>query len=184
MTPISSASPAIGTPRVACAEIVELREIAKSAMRNGEVLPVNPNATRLFFAPTGRMLARGEGYFNDSYLFLMSVQGGLSSHFNLGGGLSVLPLDNFADNAPFITPTIGVFASPKFNLAVGALRDSSAVDGRGKTRAGTCMPSEPRAHRMPASPSGQGSRTPPASSPIDPSQCSAPRRDSAVACRS
>ena len=110
-----------GTLALPRSEIVELREIAKSAMRNGEVLPVNPNATRLFFAPTGRMLAKGEGYFNDTYLFLMSVQGGLSSRFNLGGGLSVLPLDNFADNALFITPKIGVFASPKFNLAVGAL---------------------------------------------------------------
>ena len=110
-----------GTLALPRAEIVELREVAKSAMRNGEVLPVNPNATRLFFAPTGRMLAKGEGYFNDSYLFLMSVQGGLSSRFNLGGGLSVLPLDNFADNALFITPKIGVVATPKFNLAIGAL---------------------------------------------------------------
>jgi hypothetical protein len=110
-----------GTLALPRGEIVELREVAPSAMRNGEVMPVNPNATRLFFAPTGRMLSRGEGYFNDSYLFLMSVQGGLSSRFNLGGGLSVLPLDDFSDNALFITPKIGVVATPKFNLAVGAL---------------------------------------------------------------
>jgi hypothetical protein len=110
-----------GTLSLARADIVEVREVAKSALRSGEVWPTNPNATRLLFAPTGRMLAKGEGYFNDTYLFLVSVQGGLSSRFNLGGGLSVLPLDNFADNALFITPKIGVVASPKFNLAVGAL---------------------------------------------------------------
>jgi hypothetical protein len=89
-----------GTLALTRADIIEVRDVAKSSMRRGEVWPVNPNATRLFFAPTGRMLAKGEGYFNDTYLLF---------------------LDNFADNALFITPKIGVVASPKFNLAVGAL---------------------------------------------------------------
>jgi hypothetical protein len=110
-----------GTLSLTRADIIDVRDVAKSSMRRGEVWPANPNATRLFFAPTGRMLAKGEGYFNDTYLFFVSVQGGLSSRFNLGGGLSVLPLDNFADNALFLTPKIGVVASPRFNLAVGAL---------------------------------------------------------------
>lgn len=110
-----------GQLTIARLDIVEVRDVAKSALRRGEVWPASPNATRLLFAPTGRMLAKGEGYFNDTYLFLVSVQGGISSRFNLGGGMSVLPLPNFTDNALFITPKIGVFASPKFNLAVGGL---------------------------------------------------------------
>jgi hypothetical protein len=110
-----------GTLSIARADIVEVREVAKTAMRKGEVWPANPNATRLLFSPTGRMLEKGEGYFNDTYLFLLSVHGGLTSRFTLGGGLSVLPLDDFTDNALFIMPKIGVVASPKFNLAVGAL---------------------------------------------------------------
>jgi len=110
-----------GTLSIARLDIVEVREVAKASMRKGEVWPVSPNATRLFFAPTGRMLDRGEGYFNDTYLFFVSVQGGLSSRFNLGGGLSVLPLDDFTDNVLFITPKIGVVATPKFNMAVGGL---------------------------------------------------------------
>lgn len=112
---------ASGILSIARADIVELREVAKTAMRKGEVWPANPNATRLLFSPTGRMLEKGEGYFNDTYLFLLSVHGGLTSRFTLGGGLSVLPLDDFTDNALFIMPKIGVVASPKFNLAVGAL---------------------------------------------------------------
>jgi hypothetical protein len=110
-----------GQLSIARADIVEVREVAKSSMRSGEVWPANPNVTRLLFAPTGRMIPKGEGYFNDTYLFLVSVQGGVSSHFNLGGGLSVLPLDNFTDNILFITPKVGVYASPKFNVAVGGL---------------------------------------------------------------
>jgi hypothetical protein len=110
-----------GQLSIARADIVEVREVAKSSMRSGEVWPADPNVTRLLFAPTGRMLPKGEGYFNDTYLFLVSVQGGLSSRFNLGGGLSVLPLDDFTDNVLFITPKVGVYASPKFNVAVGGL---------------------------------------------------------------
>jgi len=119
-----------GTLALTRADIVDVRDVPKSSVRQGEVWPANPNATRLFFAPTGRMLAKGEGYFNDTYLLLLSVQGGVSSRFNLGGGLSVVPVDNFADNALFVTPKIGVVASPKFNLAVGALAGfvGAAVD--------------------------------------------------------
>ena len=126
-----------GTLSIARADIVELREVPTSSMRSGAVWPPNPNATRLLFAPTGRMLEKGEGYFNDTYLFLLSVHGGLTSRFTLGGGLSVLPLDDFTDNALFIMPKIGVIARPKFNLAVGALAgfvgaafdDDNGIDG-------------------------------------------------------
>jgi hypothetical protein len=110
-----------GSLSLARADIIELREVAASSLRSGEVWPANPNATRLLFAPTGRMLEKGEGYFNDTYLFLMSAHGGISSRFSLGGGISVLPLDDFSDNALFVMPKLGVYASPKLNVAVGGL---------------------------------------------------------------
>jgi hypothetical protein len=110
-----------GTLAIARADIVELREVAASALRRGEVWPSNPNATRLLFSPTGRMLEKGEGYFNDTYLFLVSAHAGITSRFSLGGGMSVLPLDDFTDNALYIMPKVGVYASPKLNVAVGGL---------------------------------------------------------------
>lgn len=110
-----------GTVSIPRASIVEVTMVERATVRaSGEVWPPNPNATRLFFAPTGRMLAKGEGYFNDTYLFLLSIQGGLSSRFNLGGGMSVVPTEDFSDNILFVTPKIGVVASPRFNLAIGA----------------------------------------------------------------
>lgn len=112
---------AIGTLSIPRVYIAEVREVDRSSVRSGEVLPANPNATRLLFAPTGRMLAKGEGYFNDTYLLFLSVQGGIASRFTLGGGLSVAPLDDFSDNVVFVMPKIGVIASPKFNLAIGGL---------------------------------------------------------------
>ena len=111
----------VGTLSIARTDILEVREVATSALRRGEVWPANPNATRLLFAPTGRMLEKGEGYFNDTYVFLLSVHGGFTSRFTLGGGMSVVPVSEFTDNALYIMPKIGVVASPKFNLAVGGL---------------------------------------------------------------
>jgi hypothetical protein len=111
-----------GTLSIAKADITALQDVDRSSVRKGgEVWPANPNATRLLFAPTGRMLEKGEGYFNDTYLFLLSVHGGISSRFTLGGGMSVLPLDDFTDNALYIMPKVGVYASPKLNVAVGGL---------------------------------------------------------------
>ena len=112
---------AVGTLTIPRIYVAELREVEKSRIRGGEVWPANPNATRLFFTPTGRMLEKGDGYFNDTYLLVLSVQGGITSRFTLGGGLSVIPLDNFSDNIVFIAPKIGLYASPKFNLAIGGL---------------------------------------------------------------
>jgi hypothetical protein len=112
---------ALGTLAIPRAHITGLREVEKSSVRSGEVWPANPNATRLLFAPTGRMLAKGEGYFNDTYLFVLSAHGGISSRFTLGGGLSVIPFDDFSDNVVFVTPKLGIVASPRFNLAIGGL---------------------------------------------------------------
>lgn len=112
---------AVGTLTIPREYVTELREVERSAVRSGEVWVANPNATRLLFAPTGRMLAKGEGYFNDTYLFFLNVQGGITSRFTLGGGLSIVPFGEFSDNVFFVTPKVGVVASPKFNLAIGGL---------------------------------------------------------------
>jgi hypothetical protein len=117
---------------IARREIEELREVRTS--RGGEYWPANASGTRLFFGPTGRMLAKGDGYFSNHQLFFLSATGGLADRFTLGGGLSVLPLDNFADNLFFLTPKLGVVQSDNVNVAVGAL--VGAV-GMGESHGGT-----------------------------------------------
>lgn len=100
--------------------VVELRQIGKGALRQGIYWASNPNDTRLLIAPTGRMLAKGEGYFSDTYLLLLLFAGGLSSRFTLGGGLSIVPSDDFfRNNIYYITPKVGLVQSPNVNVAVG-----------------------------------------------------------------
>ena len=113
-----SAGGPIALPRSA---VVELRQLGRGAMRSGVYWPPNPAETRLFFAPTGRMLPRGEGYFSDTYLFFLNFVGGLTPRITLGGGFSVFPTGDFTDNILYLTPKVGLVQTPRFNLAAGAL---------------------------------------------------------------
>lgn len=111
----------IATLTIARSEISSVREVKASTMRDGEYWPPNPNNTRLLFAPTGRMLKQGEGYFSDYYLFFVGAAGGITDRISMGGGISVFPFANFSDNAFYLTPKIGVVTGEKLNVAVGAL---------------------------------------------------------------
>ena len=109
------------TITIARSTVAELREARADAMHAGEYWTENTNTTRLFFAPTGRMLKQGEGYFSDTYLFFLNTVVGVTPQFTMGGGMSVFPLENFGDNLFYITPKLGVVQRPRFNVAVGAL---------------------------------------------------------------
>jgi hypothetical protein len=113
-----SAGGPIVVPRSA---VLELRELGRGAMRQGVYWAPNPGATRLFFAPTARMLEKGEGYFSDTYLFFLNFVGGVTSRVTMGGGFSVFPTEDFTNNIVYLTPKVGLVQGPNFNLAAGAL---------------------------------------------------------------
>jgi hypothetical protein len=113
-----SAGGPITVPR---SRVVELREVGRGSMRQGVYWAPNPNDTRLFFAPTGRMLAKGEGYFSDTWVFLLLFAGGLTDRITLGAGFSVFPTDDFSQNVFYVTPKVGLIQSSNFNVAAGAL---------------------------------------------------------------
>jgi hypothetical protein len=130
-----SAGGPITIPR---SSVIELRQVGKGAMRQGIYWAPNPNETRLFIAPTGRMLAQGEGYFSDTYLFLLLFAGGLSSRFTLGGGLSIVPSDDFfRNNIYYITPKVGLVQSPNLNVAAGAFVGFAGWDLSGDSDIGS-----------------------------------------------
>ena len=97
-----------GETTIARSSIALVRQVDPAAVHEGEIWSEDPSRTRLFFAPTGRMLRTGENYFTDAYVFFPSLQAGLSDQFSLGGGMSVFP-------------GVGLLASPTVNVAVGAL---------------------------------------------------------------
>jgi len=80
----------------------------------------NPNQTRLFFAPTARMLKKGQGYFSDYEVLFPGVSFGVTDNISIGGGVSLLPV-GIDNQVAYATPKIGVSLSPRVSVAVGAL---------------------------------------------------------------
>ena len=118
-----------GPITVSRSTVLELRQLGRGAMRSGVYWPPNPGDTRLFFAPTGRMLAKGEGYFSDTYIFFLNFVGGVTSRVTFGGGLSVFPTNDLSQNIFYLTPKVGLIQTPSFNLAAGALIGYAGFSG-------------------------------------------------------
>jgi hypothetical protein len=105
------------------AQIVSLRRV-DGEFRDGEFLPADPNATRLFFGPTGRSLPKGQVYLG-VYEFLMPfVQVGVTDRFSLGGGTPlVFGFDDDGFDRPYwVTPKLQVYNGRKAQVAVGAFQ--------------------------------------------------------------
>jgi hypothetical protein len=108
-----------GTVTIERSKIKTVHERPATSIRAGVYWFDDPNYTRLFFAPTGHMHKRGEGYFCDVWVVFVCITGGVTDRFTLGGGTLLLP--TIENNLLYVTPKIGVVASEKVNLAVGAL---------------------------------------------------------------
>lgn len=110
-----------GVLTIARSEIADVRQVRGGMVRGGQYWPADPSETRLFFAPTARMLRRGEGYFSDTYIFFANAVGGVTDHVTMGGGMSLFPSNDISNNVFYLTPKVGVASTESFSLAAGAL---------------------------------------------------------------
>lgn len=120
---------AVATLRIAVANIRSIEQHPASRMRNGEFWFPNPHGSRLFFAPTGRMLRAGEGYFADHWLFFPSVAYGVTDRLTIGGGLSIFPGTDLSEQLLYLTPKVSLPAPAGLRLAAGALIVRVPEDG-------------------------------------------------------
>ena len=114
------------------ADILSLKEVTGSLL-NGEFMPPDPNATRLFFGPTGRSLPKGKVYLG-VYEFLMPfVQVGVTDRFSIGGGTPLVFGFGDEEERPFwITPKLQVLNTRSTQVSVGAYQILNAHgDGGG-----------------------------------------------------
>lgn len=111
----------LGVLRISVSKIKDIREVPAFSIKKGKYWFPNPNATRLYFSPTGRTLKKGEGYLADYYLFFPMAAYGITDNISIGGGISIFPGINIDDQIFYFTPKVGVKASEKLNLSVGAL---------------------------------------------------------------
>lgn len=99
-------------------QIASLHE-RRGAFASGEFLPSDPNATRLFFGPTGRSLGRGKTYLG-VYEFLMPfVQVGVTDRLSIGGGTPLIFGLNDWDRPFWVTPKLQIVNGAATQAAVG-----------------------------------------------------------------
>ena len=109
-----------GNIPLSASAIREIREIPAADLREGEYWFPNPNSTRLFFAPSGQMLKKGEGYFSDYELFFPGIAYGVTDNVTIGGGVSLFPAA-VEDQVYYVTPKIGISVADKVHVAAGVL---------------------------------------------------------------
>jgi hypothetical protein len=104
------------------ADIASLRTVTGLVM-DGEFERADPNATRLFFAPTGRTLEPGEVYLAVYEVMLPFVQAGLTERLSVGGGtLLIFGLENDWVRPYWITPKFQVMNTVSASVAVGVMQ--------------------------------------------------------------
>ena len=101
------------------ADVRSLRRISGSIIA-GEFQAPDPNATRLFFAPTGRSLRRGQTYLGVFEIFMPFVQVGVTDRVSIGGGTPLLfRLDDGWDRPFWVTPKVQVVDTAGTQVSLG-----------------------------------------------------------------
>lgn len=105
----------IPVPDINIAKVIDLR----GEIIEGRFVRTDPNTSRLLFAPTGRQLSAGTGYFADYYVFFPTLAFGVTDFLALSGGMSLLPgLDS---QLLYFAPKLTLRPSPNTGLAMGFL---------------------------------------------------------------
>src|SRR5438094_6954487 len=101
-----------GLLTIPASSVIEVAAIQAHEIHGSEYWFPDPNRTRLFFAPTARMLRSSEGYYSNTYLFLQNFAFGASDLLTLGGGFSIVPGNDFlTNNVYYFTPKPGLYVS-------------------------------------------------------------------------
>ena len=104
--------------RVPKENIIE-RKIIKGQIEEGAFWHSDPNQTRMFFAPTGKALKQGEGYFSVYEIFFPFIAVGVTDWFTLAGGMTLIP--GAESQAFYFAPKFTPLQLPNFDASVGAI---------------------------------------------------------------
>jgi hypothetical protein len=108
---------------------VELK-LPKQAIASREATPAprqtpspatftDPNESRLMFAPTGRPLGKGNGYFSDHYVLFPGFAYGLTRNISVAGGISTVPGVGISEQILYVSASSAWTLGDKAAVAVG-----------------------------------------------------------------
>lgn len=103
-------------------EIVKLEMIDNRKINKGRYWTENPDAARYFWVPNGYGLKKGEGYYQNVWVFFNQVSYGITNNISIGAGIAPVFLFGGAPTPVWITPKVSFpVVKDKVNLGVGAL---------------------------------------------------------------
>lgn len=104
----------------------EVEVLSERSFKKGVYWFPNPNSTRYLFSPSAFNLKKGEGYYQNTYLFLNSFNVGVTDNISVGGGIEFL--STFASLAAgdfkpifFLTPKASFRVTDNFHAGAGVL---------------------------------------------------------------
>lgn len=106
-----ASGPVLSLPR---ADVVSVEPVAPAVFED-------PNDSRLMFAPTGRPLRKGDGYFSDHYVIFPGFAYGVTDHLSVSGGVSVIPGLGLDEQVFYASSAAGWRLGKKAAFSVGGL---------------------------------------------------------------
>lgn len=112
----------LGVVSIPIRSVKSLKEINEKEFQGGEYWFRNPHSSRYFYGPSGYGLKRGEGYYQNTWVFFNQVSMGFSDHFTMGAGFIPAFLFGGSPTPAWLTPKISIpLIKDKINLGAGAL---------------------------------------------------------------
>lgn len=112
----------LGRITISRADIKSMEEVDPADLRGGEYWHENPNSTRYLFGTNALGIRKGEGYYQNTWIFFNNVNYGVTNNVSLGGGL--VPTFLFGDNyiPIWFMPKVSIpISSESFHIAAGGL---------------------------------------------------------------
>ena len=99
-------------------DIASLKEVTGTVVE-GQFLPPDPNATRLFFGPTGRSLSKGQVYLGVYEFVMPFVQVGITDSLSIGAGTPLVFGFNERERPFWLTPKLQIVGRDRTQISVG-----------------------------------------------------------------
>jgi hypothetical protein len=110
----------LGEVTLALDKIERIERYTGGFYKNGRYWISNPHSTRYFWAPSALPLRKGEGYYQNAYVFVNSASVGVTDHFTMGGGFVLNP--TFRDwQVLFLTPKISFPSQSNVTFGAGLI---------------------------------------------------------------
>lgn len=112
----------LGRLTIKRSNIKSMQEVDPDRIRDGEYWHENPQSTRYLFSTNAFGLRKGEGYYQNTWVFFNNVNFGITDNVSLGGGMVPTFLFGTGSFPVWLMPKLSIpVAKESLNIAAGGL---------------------------------------------------------------